>query len=115
MDWSLLREYPGDKSACLEFMSNGAFCYYYPAFMVICLQDTNDSTELLQSTISLACRVPRNDERCDFMRATYNPAQCRLVGAFLLDVDDTYVRLYSGYPSAVGTPRDIYSRHWADV
>lgn len=115
IDWSLLREYPGDKAACLEFMSNPAFCYYYPAFMVICLQDTNDSTELLHPTISLACRVPRNLDRFDCMRATYSSAQRRLVGAFLLEVDDTYIGLYSGFPSAAGTPKEIYSKHWSDV
>jgi hypothetical protein len=59
----LRRDYPGDASACLGFMTNEAFRYYLPAYLVMCIKEgLEDLDSCLSSTID-CLTLPTSEDR----------------------------------------------------
>lgn len=90
----LIEAYPGDRTACMEFMDNQAFHYYFPGFLLVCLDDVMDDFELLEPTARFLDlgSAPRN--RRATVVNSYALQQKRCIAEWLLTVSGRFDVLY---------------------
>jgi hypothetical protein len=105
-----LENYQGDKAACLDFMDEVAFSYYFPAFMLIVLSDESDRSELMIPVVRATNRTMQNNERFDNWIGSLSDQQIDAIGKFLLSVHDRYFKYYELHPGA--QPLAIYNKYW---
>ena len=113
MTSELLSTYKGDENSCLYFMNYPAVAYFFPAFMIIVLMDERNESGLLQTIVRLTDRSGLNVNRFDFMQRAYSERQKKLVGEFLLTVDERFNRLFGSFEGFGDKPLTIYRKHWS--
>ena len=108
IDLKAFSGYAGDKAACLSFMTPAALSYYYPAFLIMVLNDPIDDSELLEPTARVAA---------DHSGAldVYNREQKICVAEWLLRVSGRYEILYREYPNQARDPLNIYETYWRSL
>lgn len=108
----VLRGYRGDRTACLTFMSGEGFRYYYPSFLLMCLDDVLDRSELLESTAQKLGFGPRLPERHRQALTSYSVDQKRCIAEWLLLIAGRHQVLCMNDPPDYFDPLRIYDEHW---
>ena len=111
VDWSLMTKYDGDQKACLYFMSDEAFLYYYPAYMIMTLHDPANRCGLLHPVASIACGHEEKQDLFQLMQSGYNMSQKRCVGRFLLNINEHFVMRYGDMNLGI-SPKEAAERYW---
>lgn len=97
IDLAFIRGYDefADASACLSFMTDEAFRYYLPAFLLVTLEDFADAGLVAATTVSKL--APWRDESDEAMKSFverrlsgFTPAQREAIGKFLEHMSDTH-------------------------
>src|SRR5262249_32601998 len=107
---SLRKDYRGDPSACMTFMTPQAFRYYLPLFMTICLEHGIDADMILLSTIWRLTRghSPLQDDRWMSERYSFlSKLQEQDIAEFLLVMRDYCEPLLPGNDAEIA-----YKSYW---
>lgn len=113
MNLQLLSKYRGDRTACLTFMSREGFRYFYPAFLLMCLDDVLDDYELLVPTARFLDRQFANSNFHVSAVESYTPEQKCCIAEWLLAVSGRYEVLYR-HESPEASLIQVYDGQWRD-
>jgi hypothetical protein len=97
----LRRAYPGDISACLEFLSPEAGLYFLPAYLRICLVAYGESDMLPYTLERQLSQAPTAVSHFGCLAERLSAAQRRAVARVLEFVQENYEREYEESGAAV--------------
>lgn len=92
VSWESLRDYHGDKAACLYFMSPNAFLYFFPSYLLMTLNDNCMETGLIGQIMPLTYGLETDSRFFNLMQRCYNTRQKKCIGYFLLQINERYFR-----------------------
>ena len=91
---SLQNEYIGDGSACLCFMNPKAFRYYFPAYMLIAIQDYDNADVIADSAVNALIPTPDLRSWWEERTSGLNAAQRSVITTFLHFMQEQHAEDY---------------------
>lgn len=104
----VLRNYRGDASACLSFMSPQACRYYLASYMLIALDAYREADVVADSALNMLTPNQLRDFWTERVSG-FSPEQCRAIVSFLQFLDT-----HHGADYPVRGPKDAL-RYWASA
>jgi hypothetical protein len=99
-------EYPGDASACLTFMTDDAFRYFFPGYMKVAFVEYNSADAIFDKVIFRLSDAAENLEmRVIFEK--YDEAQLRAIAQYCVLLSEKYCRFYTDDLAAIAV-----SKYW---
>lgn len=98
-DWMSLNvqamrtEYPGDPSACLTFMTDDAFLYFFPGYMRMACVEYDSADAIFDTVVFRLLDAAEGLEVRDIFQK-YDPAQLRAIARDCVFLSEKYCRFY---------------------
>lgn len=86
----LEKNYDGDKSACLNFMTYEAFRYYLPSYMLICIQSYEECDVLYEALFSMLTKKTPQDELFIERLECFDDTTKKVIAEFIWSMHKVY-------------------------